>query len=135
MLLTDILLKLKVKFRSLALRIDFVNEQIETKTVALFEKIHSPEMIEGMLKQKDVTGKTVLQYLAELKIYRFLQIQQVNRIISSIWQSKTDTGGSVCELATSYNLTFVNKLDFAEDNERRNRFYEPRTRTQAPEPH
>ena len=76
-----------------------------------------------MLKQKDVRGITALQYLAELKIFRFLQIQHVNRIISSIWESKTDTGGSVCELATSYDLTFVNELNYAEDNERRKRFY------------
>ena len=54
----------------------------------------------------------MLQYIARLKMHRFLQINHVNRIVSSLWTSKTDTGGSVFDLATSYDLTFSNSLDY-----------------------
>ena len=64
-----------------------------------------------------------MQYISELKLYKFLQINHVNRIISSLWESKTDIGGSVFDLATSYELTFTNKLENGEDNEERRRFY------------
>ena len=82
-----------------------------------------PEKIESLLKQKDVKGVTVLQFLSELKMYRFLQINHINRIVSGMWRSKTDIGGSVFELSTSYNLTFINKLEHLEDNEVYKRFY------------
>ena len=45
-------------------------------------------------------------------MHRFMQINHMNRIVSSMWRSKTDIGGSVFDLATSYDLTVVNQLDF-----------------------
>jgi len=65
-----------------------------------------------MIKQEDIRGKAVLQYIAELKLYRFLQINHVNRIVSQMWESKTDIGGSVFDLSTSYYLTFTNKVRY-----------------------
>ena len=35
----------------------------------------------------------------------------VNRFVSGMWESKTDIGGSVFDLATSYDLLFANKLN------------------------
>ena len=67
-----------------------------------------------------------MQYISELKLYKFLQINHVNRIISSLWESKTDIGGSVFDLATSYEQIFVNQLGYSEDNEVRRRFYKER---------
>ena len=40
-----------------------------------------------------------------------------------MWESKTDIGGSVFDLSTSYYLLTKNRLTFKEDNEVRNRFY------------
>ena len=87
-----------------------------------------------MLIQKDVTGITVLQYIAKLKMYRFLQINHVNRIVSSLWESKVDAGGSMFAFASSYYLTFENEIEFNEDNETRLRFYEPRDEKVLPHP-
>ena len=64
--------------------------------------------------------------MAELKIYKFLQINHVNKIIASLWESKTDIGGSIFDLASSYDLFCRNKTRFKEDRERRTRFYEER---------
>ena len=50
----------------------------------------------------------MLQYLARLKMYKFLQLNMINRIVSGMWESKTDIGGSIFDLATSYDLTFTN---------------------------
>ena len=104
------------------------------KTLAIFEQIYEPEKIEAMLIQKDVTGITVLQYIAKLKMYRFLQINHVNRIVSSLWESKVDAGGSMFAFASSYYLTFENEIEFNEDNETRLRFYEPRDEKVLPHP-
>ena len=41
-----------------------------------------PREIEMMLKQEDFNGKSVLQYLADLKLYNYLQINHVNRIVN-----------------------------------------------------
>ena len=71
-------------------------------------------------------GVNVMQYISELKLYKFLQINHVNRIISSLWESKTDIGGSVFDLSTSYEQIFVNQLSYSEDNEVRRRFYKER---------
>lgn len=65
-------------------------------------------------------------------MYKFLQINMVNRIVSGMWESKIDIGGSVFEIATSYDLTFGNELEFQEDTEKRRRFYMPRDQ---PNPH
>ena len=51
----------------------------------------------------------------------------MNRIISGRWNSKTDIGGSLFEMSTSYNLLCRNKLKYLDDKERRSRFYEPRS--------
>ena len=75
------------------------------------------------MKQKDFNGISVLQHLSNLKMYRFLQINHINRIVSGMWRSKTDIGGSVFDKATSYHLVFVNKLTQKEDNELYKRFY------------
>ena len=40
-----------------------------------------------------------------------------------MWESKTDIGGSVFDLSTSYYLLFNNSLNFKEDSEQRHRFY------------
>ena len=77
----------------------------------------------------------MLQYLAKLKMHRFMQINHMNRIVSSMWRSKTDIGGSVFDLATSYDLTVVNQLDYQEDNELRKRFYRERKGQEKPMPH
>ena len=45
-------------------------------------------------------------------MYKFMQINMVNRIVSGMWESKIDIGGSMFELATSYDLTFGNELEF-----------------------
>ena len=107
-LITDILKNLCEQFRSLDLRINFVREQIQEKFIAIYENLYEPDKIETLLTQQDINGVTVLQYLARLKMHRFMQINHVNRIVSSMWRSKTDIGGSVFDLATSYDLTVVN---------------------------
>ena len=63
-LTTDILMKMRDQFRSLILRINFVNEQILEKFVVIYEYLYEPEKMETMLNQQDVRGVTVLQYLA-----------------------------------------------------------------------
>ena len=88
-----------------------------------------------MLKQEDVRGISVLAYISHLKLYSFLQINHVNRIINQMWESKTDIGGSVFDLSTCHYLTFVNKLRYLEDNEPRRRFYEPKDAKYKPLPH
>ena len=40
-----------------------------------------------------------------------------------MWESKTDIGGSVFDLSTSYYLCCKSKLHYKEDGELRNRFY------------
>ena len=133
-LLTDILQKLKIQFRSLALRIDFILQEIHSELVEVLEHIYRPKQIELMLKAEDIGGKSVLVYIAELRLYRFLQINHVNRIVNQMWESKTDIGGSVFDLSTSYYLLNVNQLRYQEDNELRKRFYMPRG-NERPMPH
>ena len=77
----------------------------------------------------------MLQSLARLKMFKFLQLNMINRIVSGMWESKTDIGGSMFDLATSYDLTFTNKLDYQEESERRKRFYMRRAGEDKPEPH
>ena len=71
-----------------------------------------PDKIETLLTQKDFNGETVLDYFAKLNMHRFLQINIINRIMNGMWHSKTDIGGSIFDLATSYDLTVVNKLEY-----------------------
>lgn len=77
----------------------------------------------------------MLQYIADLKMYRFLQNNHVNRIVSQMWDSKTDIGGSMFDCATSYHLAVVNKVRYQEDSELRQRFYVPRPVHLKPMPH
>ena len=44
-------------------------------------------------------------------MYNFLQLNMVNRIVSGMWYSHVDIGGSMFDLATSYDLLFANKLN------------------------
>ena len=97
--------------------------------------MYRPREIELMLKQEDIHGKSVLQYIAELKLYRFLQINHVNRIVSQMWESKTDIGGSMFDLSSTYYLLFTNRVNYQEDNEIRRRFYQPRNPDERPMPH
>ena len=76
----------------------------------------------------------MIQYIAKLKMFRFLQINHVNRIVSSIWESKVDAGGSMFDFASSHYLTFKNELEYNEDTERRLRFYESRNERALPHP-
>jgi len=122
-LTTDILSKIKNRFRSLSLRIDFISENLHDSLYHVLQNIYRPREIEMMLKQRDIRGNTVLGYISELKQYNFLQINHVNRIVNQMWESKTDVGGSMFDLSTSFYLTFANKLRYLEDNEPRNRFY------------
>jgi hypothetical protein len=59
----------------------------------------------------------------------------VNRIVSGMWYSHTDIGGSVFDLATSYELLFANKLKDEVDSERRKRFYKKRDKDEKPDSH
>ena len=134
-LTTDILYKLRKQFGGLELRIDFFNQTFQENFFVIFEHFQAPERIESMLKQKDIHGVNILQYLAKLNMYKFLQINMVTRIVSGMWESKTDIGGSMFDLATSYDLTFTNKLNDQEDNELLKRFYMKRDYKEKPEPH
>ena len=122
-LATDILTKIKKRFRSLSLRIEFISEQMHEGLHQVMQNIYRPREIEMMLKQEDIRGNSVLAYISWLKLYHFLQINHVNRIVNQMWESKTDIGGSVFDLSTTYYLTFTNKLRYLEDNELRKRFY------------
>jgi len=133
-LLTDILEKMKTQFRSLALRINFILEELHSDLVVVLQHMQRPKEIELMLKQEDFAGKSVLQYIAELKLYSFLQNNHVNRVVNQMWESKTDIGGSLFELSTSYYLVAHNQLTFREDNEVRKRFYVSR-KNERPMPH
>ena len=68
-------------------------------------------------------------------MYNFMQLNMVNRFVSGMWESKTDIGGSLFDLATSYDLLFANKLNDEEDSERFTRFYKRRDKQEKPEPH
>lgn len=46
----------------------------------------------------------------------------MNRIVNSLWESKTDIGGSIFDLATSYELVLHNKIENKEDREQMRRF-------------
>ena len=87
------------------------------KFVAIYENISDPDKLLVNLQQQDFRGISVLQYLSMLNMYRFLQINHVNRIVSGLWWSTTDVSGSVFELGTCYDLTFNNDLEFYEDTE------------------
>ena len=52
-----------------------------------------------------------------------------------MWESKTNIGGSVFDLATSYDLLFANKINDEEDLESSKRFYKLRDKEEKPEPH
>lgn len=131
----DLLQKLAKQFRSLRLRILDIEDKINENMVAIYSKIFMPDQVEALLKQRDIDGVSVLEYMSELKLYKFLQINQINRIVSGMWHSKTDVGSSVFTLATSYDLVYRNKLRFKEDRERRKRFNEPRPLEDFSKPH
>ena len=78
---------------------------------------------------------SVIQYIAHLNLFKFLQINYLNRIVSGMWESTTDIGGGIFDLATSYDLTFTNKLRYKEDNEHRKRFYRQTFAEEQPQPH
>ena len=107
-LATDILNNIKTRFRSLCVRVDFISEQLNESLHQVLQNIYRPREIEMMLKQEDIRGNSVISYISKLKLYHFLQINHVNRIVNQMWESKTDTGGSVFDLSTSYYLTFTN---------------------------
>ena len=122
-LVTYLMQKMREQFRSLNVRIDFVNDKFQEIVASVYDYMDEPERTECLLKQKDFKGISVLQHLSNLKMYRFLQINHINRIVCGMWRSKTDIGGSVFDKATSYHLVFVNKLAQKEDNELYKRFY------------
>ena len=68
-------------------------------------------------------------------MYKFMQLNMVNRFVSGIWESTTDIGGSVFDLATSYDLLFANKINDEEDLGSSKRFYKLRDKEEKPEPH
>lgn len=45
----DLLMKLRRQFRSLALRINFVSEQIQEKFIVIYEHVYEPDTIETLL--------------------------------------------------------------------------------------
>lgn len=77
----------------------------------------------------------MLQYVNDLKFFEFLQINNVNRIVNGLWNSKTDIGGSLFEMSTSFNLLCRNRVRYLDDKERRSRFYEPRSIDYATKDH
>ena len=131
----EILIKLKSQYRSLSLRISSLLDDTEEHFVTTFENYSKHEKLEILLQQKDLRGKTTLEYLSELNLHRFLQINHVNRIVSRIWESKTDISGSIFDMATSYDLCFKNKMRYMEDHEKHNRFYESRDHLIGAKPH
>jgi len=122
-LLTDVLYRMQTQFRSLAMRINYIIEELHADLVQVLQHMQRPKEIELMLKQEDFSGKSVLQYLAELKLYTFLKNNHVNRIVNQMWESKKDIGGSFFDLSTSFSLATKNKLASREDNELSLRFY------------
>ena len=102
--------------------------------MSIYTDYYHPEKMEILLQQKDLQGRSVLESLARLKVYKFLQINYVNQIISSLWESKTDIGGSIFDLATSFDLCCRNRVRNKEDREVRRRFYLPRDLAHA-KPH
>lgn len=136
-LIMDLLIGLRKRFRSLSLKVNDVQSRIEDEFISVFEKFDDSNQIYELLIQKDINkGWTVLEYVAELNMFKLLQINSVSRIVMSMWESKTDIGGSIFDLATSYDLTFVNKLEYREDSELRQRFNQPRKDTdEKPLPH
>ena len=101
-LINDILGGLTDEFRSLSVRINSVEMLLQEKFIEVYTYLAEPEKTEILLKQRDVKGVSVLQYLAKLKLHSFLQITHINRIIRGMWHSKTDISGSIFELASSY---------------------------------
>jgi len=52
-----------------------------------------------------------------------------------MWESTSDIGGSIFDMATSYDLAFTNKVSFREDTEKRKRFYRSVKDEEKPQPH
>ena len=113
----DVLYKVQNQFRSLSLRANAVCDKMRETFIKIYESYYEPEKVEILLGQKDTRGKTVLQYISDLKFFEFLQINHVNRIVNGQWNSKADIGGSLFEMSTSFNLFCRNKLRFKEDRE------------------
>ena len=112
-LIMDLLKRMRDKFRSLEIKINSVQGKIESDFSEIFSDQHEfdsgSNQIQEFLLQRDINrGWTVLEYLQELDMFTMLQINPVTRTVMSLWRSKTDIGGSIFDLATSYDLTFVN---------------------------
>ena len=61
-------------------------------------------------------------------MFNFLQLTHVDGVVGQMWQGKSEAGGSVFSMSTSYQLLFRNEIRFKEDREsRRLRFYKHRT--------
>ena len=59
-LITSLLEHMREMFKSLALRIDFVDEQLQEKFVAIYEFISDPDKLQILLEQQDFRGISVL---------------------------------------------------------------------------
>ena len=62
----DLLHRLKKDFRSLSVRVENIQSQFIDGYIAVFGAIYEPEKLEQLLIQRDVSGKSVIEYLAEL---------------------------------------------------------------------
>ena len=125
-LCVEILDFMTAQFRSLSLRTEKVRDEIIDNFVGIYNEFYYPSEVEVLLEQKDRRGRTVLELISSLKIYPFLQINYTNRIVSSIWESKTDIGGSIFDLASNFRLACRSNLKDKQDHEIATRFYTAR---------
>ena len=127
-LLADVLEKIRLEFSSLNLRVVLVKGELVTLFTSICNNYGLPDRANVLLRQRGWYGtNTVLEYISALYLFDFLQLKHVNRVVGQMWQGKSDVGGSVFSMSTSYQLLFKNEIRFKEDREsQRLRFYRPR---------
>ena len=59
-MLIDILKGLTSEFRSLSVRINFLEKMILNKFIVVYTRLNEPEKIETLLNQRDIKGISVL---------------------------------------------------------------------------
>ena len=98
----DLLGKLRSEYNSLDLRIQILEAELATLFTSIYGTYPYPARMEILMSQRSVEGKSVLEYIASLHLFEFLQIKHVFRVVDALWAGSADAGGSILSMATSY---------------------------------
>jgi len=123
LLIVEYMREIRSKFKSMIVKTMEIEEFVMKKVFVYINALRDEQTIQYLLLENDLEGRDCLALASSLEFYKFLENENVQEIIITIWRSQFRVEGHLWEGSSALAMVCSERLASKKDFEKKYRFY------------